>query len=65
MNPMEIACLGEPRFDTPLARVVDDLRRMPAHVVRTPGRPTQSEVLFELAGPRAKLFFDPPGLAPE
>jgi len=59
MNPMEIACLGEPRFDTPLARVVDDLRRMPAHVVRTPGRPTQSEVLFELAGPRAKLFFDP------
>ena len=59
MNLMEITCLGEPRFDTPLARVVDDLRRMPAHVVRTPGRAAQAEVLFELAGPRAKLFFDP------
>jgi 6-phosphofructokinase 1 len=32
---------------------------MPARVVRTPGRPAEPEVLFELAGPRAKLFFDP------
>jgi 6-phosphofructokinase 1 len=56
---MEITCLGEPRFDSPLRRAVDDLARVPVHVVRTPSRPVEAEVLFELAGPRPKLFFDP------
>jgi len=56
---MEITCLGEPRFQSPLDRSVDDLARIPAHVVRTPGTPPPPEVLFELAGPRKKLFFDP------
>jgi 6-phosphofructokinase 1 len=56
---MEITCLGEPRFASPLARDVDDLARIPAQVVRHPGRTAPAEVLFELAGPRAKLFFDP------
>lgn len=56
---MEITSLGEPRFPSPLDRSVDDLARIPVHVVRSPRKPVQPEVLFELSGPRTKLFFDP------
>jgi 6-phosphofructokinase 1 len=38
---------------------VSDEARIPADIVRDPGRPQRDEILFELAGPRAKLLFDP------
>jgi 6-phosphofructokinase 1 len=38
---------------------VDDRARIPAQILRLPDAPPQEELLFELAGPRAKLFFDP------
>ena len=46
----------------PLTRpthTVSDQARIPAVIVRDPAAPKRDEVLFELAGPRAKLFFDP------
>jgi 6-phosphofructokinase 1 len=38
---------------------VSDRLRLPEQIVRDPLAPPQSELLFELAGPREKLFFDP------
>lgn len=56
---MNISVLGEPRFPSPIRRTVDDRARIPAQIVRVPGALPQEELLFELAGPRDKLFFDP------
>jgi 6-phosphofructokinase 1 len=56
---MNITALGEARFPSPLSHAMDDLARVPASIVRYPGTPPAEEPLFELAGPRAKLFFDP------
>jgi 6-phosphofructokinase 1 len=56
---MNIASLGEARFPSPVAQVVSDQARIPAVIVRDPAAPKRDDVLFELAGPRAKLFFDP------
>ncbi len=38
---------------------MNDQARIPAHIVRIPGAPQSEELLFEVAGPRPKLFFDP------
>jgi 6-phosphofructokinase 1 len=55
---MKIATLGEPRFPSPLRRTVGDGLFVPEQIVR--GLPAPQEALeFELAGPRARLFFDP------
>ena len=56
---MNVSVLGEPRFPSPIRRTVDERARIPANIVRVPGAPAQEELLFELAGPRPKLFFDP------
>jgi 6-phosphofructokinase 1 len=56
---MNVTSLGEARFSSPLQHAVSDQTRIPADIVRDPGAPLREEVLFELAGPRAKLFFDP------
>lgn len=56
---MNITHLGEPRFPSPLRRAVSDDLRLPEQIVRDPLGPPAKELLFELAGPRAKLFFDP------
>src|SRR5271166_6391439 len=56
---MNITALGEARFPSPVPHTVSDQARIPAVVVRDPAAPKRDEVLFELAGPRAKLFFDP------
>ncbi len=56
---MNITSLGEARFPSPVAHTVSDQARIPAVIVRDPAAPKQDEVLFELAGPRTKLFFDP------
>jgi len=57
---MQVATLGEARLPTPLSRTVNDQVRIPAHLARIPGVPPPKEELwFEIAGPRARLFFDP------
>ena len=56
---MNVSVLGKARFDSPIRRTVDDRTRIPAQILRVPGARRGKELLFELAGPRAKLFFDP------
>ena len=56
---MNVNVLGEARFPSPLRRTVSDDLRVPEQIVRDPKSPAAPELLFELAGPRAKLFFDP------
>jgi 6-phosphofructokinase 1 len=56
---MNITVLGEARYPSPLQYAVDDQARIPARIVRIPGAPPQEGLLFELAGPRSRLFFDP------
>jgi 6-phosphofructokinase 1 len=56
---MNITSLGEARFASPIQHPVRENERIPADIVRDPDAPPRDEVLFELAGPRAKLFFDP------
>jgi len=54
------ALLGEPRFASPLHRSVPEGRFVPEQIVcRTPGSLAGGELLFELAGPRPRLFFNP------
>jgi 6-phosphofructokinase 1 len=56
---MNVTQLGEPRFPSPINRTVDDRLRVPEQIVRDPASPPASELMFELGGPRARLFFDP------
>src|SRR5258708_21028212 len=56
---MNITSLGEARFPSPLRHAVSDQARIPVDIIRDPSAPKRDEVLFELAGPREKLFFDP------
>ena len=56
---MNITSLGEARFPSPISHTVSDQARIAAVIVRDPDAPKRDELLFELAGPRAKLFFDP------
>jgi len=56
---MNVTVLGEARFPSPIRRTVSDALRVPEHIVRDPQAPPAAELLFELAGPRAKLFFEP------
>jgi 6-phosphofructokinase 1 len=56
---MDVTVLGEPRFPSPISRTVDERLRIPARIERRVGEPPTQELLFELAGPRPKLFFDP------
>jgi 6-phosphofructokinase 1 len=59
---MKITTLGPVCHQSPVKRQwVDDRERIPANIVRR--ETTQAEeLLFELAGPREKLFFDPSGV---
>ena len=57
---MNLTSLGEPRFPSPIRRTIDDALRVPEQLVRDPQAPPESDLQFELAGPRARLFFDPP-----
>ncbi|MFO1420629.1 MAG: ATP-dependent 6-phosphofructokinase [Candidatus Competibacteraceae bacterium] len=56
---MNITTLGEPCFASPQQRTVSDRARVSSHLIRDPDAPPTEELLFELAGPRARLFFDP------
>ncbi|MFO1372309.1 MAG: ATP-dependent 6-phosphofructokinase [Candidatus Competibacteraceae bacterium] len=57
---MNIMTLGEARFPSPQRRTVSDQARVPAHLIHDPNAPPAEELWFELAGPRTRLFFDPP-----
>src|SRR5262249_41980604 len=57
---MKATTLGEARFPSPFSRAVSDDDFLPTRVVvHASGEKAPSGDLFELAGPRAKLFFDP------
>jgi 6-phosphofructokinase 1 len=56
---MRITTLGEPRFASPQRHAVSDRARVSSHLIRDPDVPPADELLFELAGPRDRLFFDP------
>ncbi len=56
---MHITVLGEPRFASPIRRTVSDDLRIPEQILLEGGRPPDSNLTFELAGPREKLFFEP------
>jgi len=56
---MNITTLGEARFESPLDRLVNESIRVPSWIVRDPAAPPEDDYLFELAGPRRKLFFEP------
>lgn len=56
---MNVLTLGEARFPSPIAHTIDDRIRIPIEIATIPGEPTKDAGSFELAGPRARLFFDP------
>ncbi len=62
---MSIMTLGEPRFAFPRRHTVSDRARVSSHLIRDPDVPPTDELLFELAGPRDRLFFDPKLSDPE
>jgi 6-phosphofructokinase 1 len=56
---MEIATLGVARYTSPVKRTVSDKIRIPEIIRIDPDRPPASSLSFEMAGPRAMLYFDP------
>lgn len=56
---MNITVLGEARFPSPLPHHVSDKARVLYNVIVDPDAPPKEEILFEVAGPRERLFFDP------
>ena len=56
---MKITVLGEPLFPSPLPFHVSDKSRVLFNAIVDPDLPAAEELLFEVAGPREKLFFDP------
>jgi 6-phosphofructokinase 1 len=57
---MTITTLGDARYPSPIAHPVPDDARVPHRLVQRSGELTAEELSFELAGPRAQLFFNPP-----
>jgi 6-phosphofructokinase 1 len=57
---MNIPVLGTARYPSPLKRWVSDSERIPATIVRTVDSLPENELLFELAGAREHLYFNPP-----
>jgi 6-phosphofructokinase 1 len=55
----DITLLGNQTFPSPIGRFVNDDLRVPEHILRDIHTPLEEGLLFELAGPRKKLFFDP------
>jgi 6-phosphofructokinase 1 len=56
---MKVDCLGEARFPSPIRRTVSDEERIPMRIVRGGQESAEDEQLFEIAGPRDRLYFDP------
>src|SRR5215470_15334896 len=59
-SSMNIPVLGATHFPSPLKRWVDESERVPATILRTVDAPPEDNLLFELAGAREHLFFNPP-----
>ena len=59
-STMNIPVLGATRFPSPLRRWVGESERVPATILRTVDAPSEDRLLFELAGARQHLFFNPP-----
>ena len=57
---MNLPVLGLARFPSPLKRWVNESECVPATVVRTVDGRLEEGLLFELAGAREHLFFNPP-----
>jgi len=57
---MDIAVLGAARYPSPVKRWVSDSERVPSAIVRSAGTRPSEDLLFELAGARENLFFNPP-----
>ncbi len=60
MPAIPVTQLGECHFPSPLHRFVSDDLHVPADLHWSEGHPPPRTMLFEQAGPRARLFFDPP-----
>jgi 6-phosphofructokinase 1 len=56
---MDITVLGEARFPSPHVQHVSDKARVLFNVIVDPDHPPKDDFLFEVAGPREMLFFDP------
>ena len=56
---MNITTLGEARFPSPLPFHISDKARVLYNVIVDPDAPPTEELLFEVAGPREHLFFNP------
>src|SRR5215471_5721463 len=59
-SSMNIPVLGAARFPSPLKHWVDESERVPDTILRTVDARPQDGLLFELAGARERLFFNPP-----
>jgi 6-phosphofructokinase 1 len=57
---MNITVLGEAKFRSPIGHSVSDSLLIPENIIIDPTSTTTENLSFELAGPRSKLFFDPP-----
>src|SRR3954470_4536647 len=55
---MDITVLGEAKFESPIGHSISDSLRIPENIVIDPASTAKEELVFELAGPRSKLFFD-------
>jgi len=56
---MDITVLGEAKFISPVRGSVSDDIRIPEQIIQNPDVPPSPGLFFEVAGPRAKIFFDP------
>ena len=56
---MKITLLGEPRFNSPVKHFVSDDIRIPENIMQNINNSEPEKLLFELAGPREKIYFDP------
>lgn len=56
---MNITSLGKTKYPSPIKRTVDENVRVPEKILIYPNAHEKNELLFELAGPREKLFFNP------
>src|SRR6476659_8204371 len=55
---MNITVLGEAKFESPIGHSISDSLLIPENIVIDPTSTAKEELVFELAGPRSKLFFD-------
>jgi 6-phosphofructokinase 1 len=54
-----ITSLGEAKFPSPLNYSVDDRIKIPASIKVVPGENNIINLMFEMAGPRSRMYFDP------